>query len=109
MARFVFDKIVTGDEIKGIIQKDLGSAFRVEVKKNRIEVVQDASKGCAILLREKDGRTSVEPHGYMPSWSFLHRSLSGGLPKSWGKWQVRHEGKVDAVRYVRGQGRTCPE
>jgi hypothetical protein len=68
MAKFAFDKIVTGEEIGDIIQKDLGPAFRVEVKTNRIEIVQDASKGCAIYLREKEGRTICRgPQGYMPS------------------------------------------
>ncbi|MDP2966548.1 MAG: hypothetical protein Q8N39_11040 [Pelolinea sp.] len=67
MAKFVFDKIVTGEEIKGIIQKDLGPAYRVEVKKNRLEIVQDASKGCYIFFQDKDGSTVCRgPSGYMP-------------------------------------------
>jgi hypothetical protein len=68
MAKFVFDKILTGDEIKGILQKGLSSDFRVEAKKNRIQVVQDALRGCVIKLRENDGKTTCRgPHGYVPS------------------------------------------
>ena len=77
MARFVFNKIVTADEIKGLIQEGLGSGFRVEVKKNRIEVIQDASKGCTVLSREEAGRTSVELHGYMPSGGLRGAILLG--------------------------------
>lgn len=68
MAEFAFDKMVTGDEIKGILQKDLGSAFRVEVKKNRIDVIQDGLRGCVIKLRERDGKTICRgPGAYIPS------------------------------------------
>jgi hypothetical protein len=67
MAKFVFDRIVTGEEIKGLIQEDLGTAFRVEVKKGRLEIEQDGSRGCTVQLRDKDGRTSAVPAGYMPS------------------------------------------
>ena len=69
MASYIFDKVMTGEEIKSIIQKDLGSAFRVEVKKNRIEIVQDASKGCLFQFQEKDGSTvCVGPYGSMLSF-----------------------------------------
>jgi hypothetical protein len=67
MAKIEFEKIMTFGEIKALLHKDLNSKISVEVKKNRIEVVQDSSKGCLILLGEKDGRTSVGLTGYMPS------------------------------------------
>ncbi|MCJ7519516.1 MAG: hypothetical protein MUO42_07595 [Anaerolineaceae bacterium] len=68
MAVFKFKRIVSGEEIKGIIQKELGSTFGVEVRKNRIEVMQDACRGCLFLFQEKDGQTiSSRPVGYMPS------------------------------------------
>ena len=68
MAVFKFERIVTGEEIKEVIQKELGSTFSVEIRKNRIEVVQDASRGCLFLFQEKDGQTiSSRPVGYMPS------------------------------------------
>jgi len=64
VAKFVFDKIVTGDEIKGIIQKDLGSDFRVEVKENRIQVVQDALRVVQFSCENKDGKTVCQgPYG----------------------------------------------
>jgi hypothetical protein len=68
MAKFEFDRLVTGEEIKGMIEKDLGSGFRVEVKKNRIEIAQDGLRGCFIQWREKEGRTiCVGPSAYQPS------------------------------------------
>ena len=80
MTEFAFDKMVTGDEIKGILQKDLGSAFRVEVKKNRIEVIQDALRGCVIKLRERDGKTICRgPGGYIPPGAFRVVIIIGAL------------------------------
>ena len=67
MAKLVFKRIISLEEIKNILQKNLGSAFQVEVKNNHINVVQDASKGCLVLRREKEGSTTVELSGYMPS------------------------------------------
>jgi len=67
MAKFEFDKIVTVEEMKNMIEKDLGSEFHVKVNNNRIEIKQDATKGCAIQLQEKDGKTICKPYGYMPS------------------------------------------
>ena len=68
MAKFEFDRIVTGEEIKGIIEKDLGSAFRVQLNKKRVEIVQDGLRGCLISFEEKNGRTICKgPFRYIPS------------------------------------------
>ena len=67
MVKFVFEKIVTGEEIKDIFQKELGQSFRIQIKKNRIEIVQDTTKACIFIFKEKDGRTECSsPSGYMP-------------------------------------------
>lgn len=67
MAKFIFNRIVSREEIKNILQKHLDSVFQVELKNNNINVVQDASKGRLVLSREKDGVTTIELSGYMPS------------------------------------------
>lgn len=67
MARYVFDKVMTGEEIQDLFQKDLGSEYRIQVKRNRIEIVQDTTKACILVFKEKDGRTECgSPSGYMP-------------------------------------------
>jgi len=67
MVKFVFEKIVTGEEIKDIFQKELGQSFRIQIKKNRIEIVQDTTKASIFIFKEKDGRTECSsPSGYMP-------------------------------------------
>jgi hypothetical protein len=67
MTKYVFDRIMSGEEIRDMIQKELGLGFRVQVKINRIEIVQDASKACLFLFHEVDGRTEcTNPSGYMP-------------------------------------------
>jgi len=90
MANIVFEKTMKMGDIQALLRKDLDSKISVEIKKNRIVVVQDSSKGCIILLGEKDGRTSAGLSGYMPSgglraaitippfviWFFLIFSLS---------------------------------
>ena len=53
MVNFEFDRIVMGEEFKSMMVKELGAEFRVEIKKNRIGIVQNAAKGCAIILWEK--------------------------------------------------------
>jgi TPR repeat protein len=68
MAHLEFDRIVTGEELKGMVQKAFGSGFRLTLKKKRIEIVQDAAKGCVIQVREARGKTICKgPYGYMPS------------------------------------------
>lgn len=68
MAKYEFDRVVTGEELKGMVEKALGSGFWFAVKKNRIEIVQDAARGCIIQVREKDGRTICKgPYVYTPS------------------------------------------
>jgi len=80
MAKFEFDRIVTGEEIKVMIEKDLGSGFRVEVKKNRIEIAQDGLRGCFIQWREKEGRTiCVGPSAYQPSVGLRNAVMIGPM------------------------------
>lgn len=67
MGKIVFDRIVTQEEIMNILKKNLGSPFQIEIKKNTVQVVQDASKGCLVICQEKNKRTNVELTGYMPS------------------------------------------
>jgi hypothetical protein len=68
MGKFVFPKIVTTEELRGMFEKELGSAYRVTVKKNMVEIVQDAAKGCAIQTKDKDGKTICSgPYSFMPS------------------------------------------
>lgn len=68
MAKFEFDRVVAGEELKGMVQEALGSGFRFALKKNRIQIVQDAAKGCVIQVREERGKTICKgPYGYMPS------------------------------------------
>lgn len=90
MAKVEFEKVMTAVEVKDLLQKHLGSKYSIKITKKRIEVAQDSSKGCLILLTEKDGRTSAGLAGYMPSgglraaitippfviWFFLIFSLS---------------------------------
>jgi len=67
MVRFAFEKVLTGEELKDIFQKELGSDYRVEVKRNRLEIVQDMTKACLLVFRENNGRTECSsPSGYMP-------------------------------------------
>jgi hypothetical protein len=67
VAKFVFNKIMTGEEISDILQKELDPSYRMNLKKNRIEIVQDTTKACIFLFKEKDGRTEcTSPSGYMP-------------------------------------------
>ncbi|MCX6559475.1 MAG: hypothetical protein NTZ26_03070 [Candidatus Aminicenantes bacterium] len=80
MGKYAFDKIMTGEEIKDIIQKELGPAFRMKVKPKRIEIIQDATKGCAVQVRERDGRTICRgPYGYMPSDGLRAAIIIGGF------------------------------
>ena len=79
MGKIVFDRILTREEITDILKKNLGSAFQVEIKKNSIQVVQDASKGCLVLYQEKDGKTAVELSGYMPSGGLRAAIIIGFL------------------------------
>lgn len=67
MVKFAFEKVMTGEELKDIIQKELGSEYRIQVKRNRIEIVQNTTKACLFVFKEKDGRTECSsPSGYMP-------------------------------------------
>jgi len=67
MVRFAFEKILSGEELRDIFKKELGSEFRVQVKRNRIEIVQDSTKACLIVFRENNGRTECSsPSGFMP-------------------------------------------
>jgi hypothetical protein len=67
MVRYAFGKVVTGEELRDIFQKELGSEYRVQVKRNRIEIVQDGTKACIIAFKEENGRTECSsPSGYMP-------------------------------------------
>ena len=67
MVKYVFEKVMTGEVIKDIFQKELGSGFRIQVKKNRIDIVQDTTKACIFLFKEEDGKTECSsPSGYMP-------------------------------------------
>jgi hypothetical protein len=67
MGKIVLNRIVTREEIMDILKKNLGPAFQIEIKKNSIQIVQDASKGCLVLNQEKDNKTTVELSGFMPS------------------------------------------
>lgn len=67
MAYINFEKIMTVEEIQALLRNNLGSKISVEIKKKRIEVVQDASKGCVVMLGKKDGRTFAMITGFMPS------------------------------------------
>ena len=67
MVRFAFEKMMTGEELRNIFQKELGSEYRVQVKRNRIEIVQDTTKACLFVFKENNGRTECSsPSGYMP-------------------------------------------
>jgi len=67
MVRFAFEKVMTGEELRDIFQKELGSEYRVQAKRNRIEIVQDTTKACLIVFRENNGRTECSsPSGFMP-------------------------------------------
>jgi hypothetical protein len=80
MAKYEFDKIVTREEIKDLIQKELGPDFRMTVKPKRIEIVQSATKGCAVQVREKGGKTICRgPYGYMPSAGLRAAILIGAF------------------------------
>ena len=67
MVKFAFEKVMTGEELREMIQKELGSEYRVQVKRNRIEIVQDTTKACLFVFKENNGRTECSsPSGYMP-------------------------------------------
>jgi len=67
MVRFVFEKILTGEELRDLFQKELGSEYRVQVKMNRIEIMQDTTKACLFVFKKNNGRTECSsPSGYMP-------------------------------------------
>ncbi len=67
MVRFIFDKPLTGEEIRDIIQKELGSTFRVSIKKNRVEIIQDTTKACIFTFKRKESGTECSgPSGFMP-------------------------------------------
>ena len=67
MVKFAFDKVMTGEELRDIFQKELGSECRVRVKGHRIEIVQDTTKACLFVFKENNGRTECSsPSGYMP-------------------------------------------
>jgi hypothetical protein len=67
MKKYLFDKAMTGEELMAIFQKELGAEYRVQVKRNRIEIVQDTTKACLFVFKEKEGRTECSsPSGYMP-------------------------------------------
>jgi len=58
---------MTGEELRDIFQKELGSEYRVQAKRNRIEIVQDSTKACVFAFKENNGRTECSsPSGYMP-------------------------------------------
>jgi hypothetical protein len=57
MVKFVFEKVMTGEDIKDIFQKELGSEYHVQMKGNRIEIVQDTTKACLFVFKENNGRT----------------------------------------------------
>jgi hypothetical protein len=66
--RFVFDKIVTPEKLREMLENEMGSDYRITVKKGRIEIVQDASSGCVIQTKDKNGKTVCSgPYGFMPS------------------------------------------
>lgn len=68
MAKYMFEKVLTAEAIKQMIEKDLGSTYQLKVIRNRIQIVQDAARGCALLVKEKDGKTICQgPHSFMPS------------------------------------------
>ena len=80
MAKYVFQRVVNAETVKGLLEKELGTTCRLEVKKNRIEIVQDAVKGCALLVKEKDGKTiCTGPYGYMPSGGLRAAIVIGAL------------------------------
>jgi hypothetical protein len=80
MAKFEFDRIVTIEEIKSMVEKALGSGFQIALKKNRIEIVENATKGCVIQVGEKQGRTFCKgPFGYMPSGGLRAALIFGAL------------------------------
>jgi hypothetical protein len=80
MAKFVFHNMMTGEEIKDTLQKDLGPAFRVELKKKRMEIVQDALRACAVQCRQVEGRTVCQgPYGYIPSAGVRSAIILGAL------------------------------
>jgi hypothetical protein len=67
MKKYLFDKAMTGEKLMAIFQKELGAEYRVQVKRNRIEIVQDTTKACLFVFKEKEGRTECSsPSGYMP-------------------------------------------
>jgi hypothetical protein len=67
MTKYVFDRIMSGEEIRDLMQKELGPEFHVKAIKNRIEIVQNASKACVFLFHEIDGKTEcTNPGGYLP-------------------------------------------
>ena len=67
MVKFAFERVMTGEELRDIFQKELGSEYRVQVKGHRIEIVQDTTKACLFVFKENNGRTECSsPSGYMP-------------------------------------------
>ena len=80
MAKFEFDRLVTAEEVKGDLEGALGAGYRYNVKRNRIEIVQDAAVGCIVVVREKHGRTvCIGPVGYMPSSGLRAAIIFGAL------------------------------
>jgi hypothetical protein len=62
MEKFQFNKVVKGKEIKDMVEKELGSTYRYELKEtnrpwNNIKIMQDRFRGCIINYREKNGKT----------------------------------------------------
>lgn len=69
MAKVEFGKIIAIETIKELLEKELGPEFEIKIKKNRIVIVQDSTKGCSIRLKEKNGATICKgPYGSMPSF-----------------------------------------
>lgn len=69
MEKFQFNKVVKGEEIKDMVEKELGLKFRYELKKmskgwSGIKIVQDRLRGCWVSYKEKEGRTICQVYPY---------------------------------------------
>lgn len=69
MEKFQFNKVVKGEEIKDMLEKELGSKFNYELKKmnkgwSGIKIVQDHLRGCWVSYQEKEGRTICQVYPY---------------------------------------------
>lgn len=66
--KIYFGKIITPDELKQKLDKELKNKYKIVVKKNRLKIIQDNLKACTIALKEKNGKTICSgPYSIIPS------------------------------------------